>query len=278
MQYFLDTIETIPEGQGFSSFGPVHLAWLAGFVVFAIACSLFYRNSSQARRKHIRWLFAALLLADEAFKIVCLLVGGNYRASYLPLHMCSINIFLIALHALRPTRLVDNFLYAVCIPAALAALLFPTWVSLPPANFMHLHSFTVHILLATYPIMLTAGRDIRPQAKIFAGLRGPGACPGCPGLLYQPGAGHQFHVPDAGRRRQPAAPVRAGFRQPPVGLPGAGGGHFCRYVRPALLPKAPARPACPPNSIENSRPGQPRPGRLLCCALMRPRAGRRTLR
>ena len=173
MQYFLDTIETIPEGQGFSSFGPVHLAWLAGFVVFAIACSLFYRNSSQARRKHIRWLFAALLLADEAFKIVCLLVGGNYRASYLPLHMCSINIFLIALHALRPTRLVDNFLYAVCIPAALAALLFPTWVSLPPANFMHLHSFTVHILLATYPIMLTAGRDIRPQAKYL---------PGCVGL------------------------------------------------------------------------------------------------
>lgn len=173
MQYFLDTIETIPEGQGFSSFGPVHLAWLAGFVVFAIACSLFYRNSSQARRKHIRWLFAALLLADEAFKIVCLLVGGNYRASYLPLHMCCINIFLIALHALRPTRLVDNFLYAVCIPAALAALLFPTWVSLPPANFMHLHSFTVHILLATYPIMLTAGRDIRPQAKYL---------PGCVGL------------------------------------------------------------------------------------------------
>ena len=99
MQYFLDTIETIPEGQGFSSFGPVHLAWLAGFVVFAIACSLFYRNSSQARRKHIRWLFAALLLADEAFKIVCLLVGGNYRANYLPLHMCSINSF-----SLRCTR------------------------------------------------------------------------------------------------------------------------------------------------------------------------------
>lgn len=80
---------------------------------------------------------------------------------------------LIALHALRPTRLVDNFLYAVCIPAALAALLFPTWVRLPPANFMHLHSFTVHILLATYPIMLTAGRDIRPQAKYL---------PGCVGL------------------------------------------------------------------------------------------------
>lgn len=101
--------------------------------------------------------------------MACLLAGGNYRASYLPLHLCSINIFLIALHALHPSRLLDNFLYAICIPAALAALLFPTWVSLPVANFMHLHSFTVHILLASYPIMLTAGGDIRPQARYLPG-------------------------------------------------------------------------------------------------------------
>ncbi|MBQ9933879.1 MAG: YwaF family protein, partial [Ruminiclostridium sp.] len=31
--------------------------------------------------------------------------------------------------------------------------------------FMHWHSFTVHILLAGYPILLTAAGDIRPQAK-----------------------------------------------------------------------------------------------------------------
>lgn len=30
---------------------------------------------------------------------------------------------------------------------------------------MHLHSFTVHILLAVYPIMLTAGGDIRPRLR-----------------------------------------------------------------------------------------------------------------
>ena len=169
MKYFFDTIETIPEGLGFSHFGPLHLAWLAGAALFAAVCVFLYRYSAPARRRHIRWLFAALLLADEAFKVACLLAGGNYRASYLPLHLCSINIFLIALHALHPSRLLDNFLYAICIPAALAALLFPTWVSLPVANFMHLHSFTVHILLASYPIMLTAGGDIRPQARYLPG-------------------------------------------------------------------------------------------------------------
>ena len=116
MKYFFDTIETIPEGLGFSHFGPLHLAWLAGAALFAAVCVFLYRKSAPARRRHIRWLFAALLLADEVFKVACLLAGGNYRASYLPLHLCSINIFLIALHALHQSRLLDNFLYAICIP------------------------------------------------------------------------------------------------------------------------------------------------------------------
>ena len=92
-------------------------------------------------------------------------IGGNFNWDYLPLHLCSINIFLIALHAWKPSRLLDNFLYFICIPAATAALLFPTWTSLPAANFMFWHSTSVHILLAAYPIMLFSGGDIRPSVR-----------------------------------------------------------------------------------------------------------------
>lgn len=110
-------------------------------------------------------LFAVLLLADEAFKQIGLQIGGNFNWDYLPLHLCSINIFLIALYAWKPSRLLDNFLYFICIPAATAALLFPTWTSLPAANFMFWHSTSVHILLAAYPIMLFSGGDIRPSVR-----------------------------------------------------------------------------------------------------------------
>ena len=34
MQYFLDTVETIPEGVGFVMFGGLHLVWLAASFVF----------------------------------------------------------------------------------------------------------------------------------------------------------------------------------------------------------------------------------------------------
>ena len=165
MQYFLSTAETIPEGMGFSLFSPLHLTWLFLFLAAAVLCSLLYRRLTPAGRKRMRLAFAALLVADELFKVAGLLIGGTFLYGYLPLHLCSINIFLIAIHALRPCRPRDTYLYAVRRPAAVAALLFPTWTSLPLWNFMHLHSSTVHILLAVYPIMLTAGGDIRPRPR-----------------------------------------------------------------------------------------------------------------
>ena len=165
MEHFWDTIETIVEGYGFSLFGARHLVTLALFVLTAVLCCRGYARADAERRAKMRRVFAILLLLDEAFKQIGLQIGGNFDASYLPLHLCSINIFLIAVHAWRRSEVLDNFLYYICIPAATAALLFPTWTSLPAMNFMFLHSTSVHILLAVYPMMLFAAGDIRPSAK-----------------------------------------------------------------------------------------------------------------
>ena len=165
MTHFLDTIETIKAGYGFSLFGPRHLITLALFAAFTAGSCAVYGRADAEKRGKMRKLFAVLLLADELFKHVCLLAGGNFNWTYLPLHLCSINIFLIAIHAWRPCRTLGNFLYFICIPAAAAALLFPTWTALPAMNFMFLHSTSVHMLLAAYPIMLFSAREIRPELR-----------------------------------------------------------------------------------------------------------------
>ena len=165
MRYFLNTVETIEEGVGFNYFGATHLFWLTFFIIFAIGCCYIYKVSDKERRLKLRKLIALLIVSDEIFKIVMLLIGGNYSVKYIPLHLCSINIFIIAYHVYKPSKVLDNFLYAVCVPAALAALIAPTWIELPFMNFMHIHSFTIHILLATYPLMLVVGKDICPDIK-----------------------------------------------------------------------------------------------------------------
>lgn len=165
MEYFWYTSDTIPEGLGFSHFGGLHMVWLGMFAVLTAAACLLYRRMGSQGRGRWRKAIALLLVADELFKLIPMLILGTFEVSYLPFHLCSINIFLILRHAWKPGKLLDNFLYTVCIPGALAALLFPTWTKLPAANYMCIHSFSVHILLAMYPIVLTAGGDIRPEAR-----------------------------------------------------------------------------------------------------------------
>lgn len=161
----MDTTETIPTGVGFSHFDGLHIAWLALFAVITIVNCVWYRKMNSQSRARWKKIVAILLVADEIYKMVFLIIGGRYAPDYLPLHLCSINIFVIAIHAWKPSKLLNGFLYTVCIPGAMAALLFPTWTSLPLLNFMHLHSFTVHILLALYPIVLGTAGELSPSVR-----------------------------------------------------------------------------------------------------------------
>ena len=165
MQYFLDTTETVPPNIGFMHYDSLHLAWLGIFFIITILSIFWYKKLSDQGRRQWKKTIAILLLIDEFFKVVMLIIGGRYLASYLPLHLCSINIFLISFHAWKPSKMISGYLYTVGIPGALAAMLFPSWTSLPLANFMHLHSFTVHILLALYPITLAAAGELAPEVK-----------------------------------------------------------------------------------------------------------------
>ncbi|MBQ7085848.1 MAG: YwaF family protein [Clostridia bacterium] len=165
MKYFLDTTGTIPKGVGFSQYGLLHIVWLVIFLATLVIVSRIYKKSDSEKRAKIRKIVAWLIVADEIWKMFFLTIGGRYEWEYLPFHLCSVNIFLILWHAYKPNKVVDNFLYLVGIPGAVAAMLFPSWVKLPLFNFMHLHSFTIHTLLVLYPTMLTYAGDIKPQIK-----------------------------------------------------------------------------------------------------------------
>ena len=167
MTYFWETVDTIAPGLGWPHFGPFHLAVLAVFLLLGAVLCRGYCGMDTDKRRRWRRTVALLLVVDELFKDFGLLYGGNFSLDYLPLHLYSINIFLIVLHAWRRPKLLDTFLYFVCLPAACAALLFPTWAPLPPLNFMVIHSFTVHFLLALYPLALTLRGDMDPQPRAF---------------------------------------------------------------------------------------------------------------
>ena len=167
MKYFCETVETIKKGVGFAHFDLTHILWLVALAVAAVGCCLLYRWLGARGKRVMLWVMVGLVLADELWKMAWLFALDLYIPKYLPLHLCSINIFLILFYAIKPTKVVGNFLYCICLPAAAAALLFPTWTKLPFWNFMHLHSFSIHILLFVIPLMLAVGGTIRPDFRLL---------------------------------------------------------------------------------------------------------------
>lgn len=163
--YFWYTEEIIPPGQGFSHFGILHLCVLGILIGVCILGTLLYRRLDSRGRDVFRKTVALMMMVDELFKDISLIVLGLWTPEYLPLHLCNINLFVTTFHAFKPTKPVGLYLYTVCIPGALAAMLFPSWTVLPAWNFMFLHSTIAHILLVLYPVALTVAGDIKPQPK-----------------------------------------------------------------------------------------------------------------
>ena len=164
--YTVDTMQALHgyDYHAFELFGPVHLFWLGLCAFLCAGGSVLSRRLGPAGRQRVLRLLTLLLLADELLKDVSSLATGQFVWAFLPFHLCSINLFVCVWYALRPHPLAAEVLYALCLPGAAAALLFPSWQALPLWNVMHLHSSTVHTMLVLFPVLLLAG-GFRPHVR-----------------------------------------------------------------------------------------------------------------
>ena len=169
---FFYTSETVPEGLGFAGFGLTHILWLlAGLTLWIFGC-IFYRRLNTDKRKIMLRVLGSYIFAQEMLKNVVLLCLGEFSWGYLPFHLCGVNILLIAFDVIKQTKIVRSFLYYFAIPGAALALLFPNWTEMPFWNFFHLHSFTIHILLVFYPLLLVTSGQVETDLK--SALKGVG--------------------------------------------------------------------------------------------------------
>ena len=165
MSLFFRYQTELPQGVGFALFGPKHLAVLAGMALVIIGVSALYGRTSPAKRAACRRRFAWFLLALEAGKDVWLATKGHFDNTYLPLHLCGLAIFVSLADAYFPSRTTHALLYFLCMPGALAALLFPNWTQYPVWNIQSQQSFWMHGLLMAYPIMQLAAHEWRPALR-----------------------------------------------------------------------------------------------------------------
>ena len=160
----------LPE-TGFALFGGVHLGVLGLTIVLVVAmCIVSKRLDNDRQWLLFRLWVVAILLMELVQQFSFPFIHGNYWLSHIPLHMCGLLIFIEAAHVTRPNKFTGEILYALGLPGAIAAMIFPNWTMAPITNFYSLQSFVIHAFHIVFVVMLLFTGHIRPS---FRGLWRP---------------------------------------------------------------------------------------------------------
>ncbi len=164
-RYFFLAKENVPSDMGFEFYDGYHLSWLCLISLFVIVISIGYKKTKLKDRHTFRKIYGTVVLLTEVYYQLVLLITGQYNVNYLPFHLCGLAIFLCFYDCFKPNDVIREFLYCLCMPGALMALLFPNWSDCPIFNFSSINSFIVHGLLVAYPVMLINAKEFSPDYK-----------------------------------------------------------------------------------------------------------------
>lgn len=165
---------------GFSHYSGGHVFFLVLSAAVIAALCLVCRKLGNKGRRRLRLCIGIAVLCLELAREINLIAGGAFGINYLPLHLCSLAVFFSFFHSLFPNETTGNFLYSLCMPGALCALLFPDWTAYPVFCLHSIIGFASHTLLVAYPLMCVISGMITPCVKHLP------RCAGILGLLALP--------------------------------------------------------------------------------------------
>ncbi len=159
----------LPEGSGFQLWGGAHTAVMIIAALFLTVSVLLFLRSDERKRKIGLRVVAFLLPVLEAAKIIALTIVGRMGIGHLPLHLCSMAIYLYPVAVLTGNAQIRETLTEIglitLLPAAVSAVVFPDWTMYPIWNFYSLHSFLWHTLQVLFPLLCLLNGWCRPSIR-----------------------------------------------------------------------------------------------------------------
>ena len=152
-------------GAPFKLFGMAHIA--AILVVLALNLGLTRFKSATARTKNqLRWILALTLWGNEAAWHIWNIVQGAWAIqSMLPLHICSLMVWLSGLMLVTRSYRIYEFSYFLGIGGALQILITPDLGIYGFPHFRFFQTFLSHGLIITAAITMTTVEGFRPTWK-----------------------------------------------------------------------------------------------------------------
>jgi hypothetical integral membrane protein (TIGR02206 family) len=149
-------------GTPFKFLGVAHIAALLFLVLLNIFLQR-YRSRDEATRKKVRIILAVLLWLDEASWHIWNIANGTWNVQeHLPLHACSILIWLAGFMLILKNYRIYEFVYFMGISGALQALMTPDIGIYGFPHFRFFQTFLSHGLLVTTAVYMTTVEGMRP--------------------------------------------------------------------------------------------------------------------
>ena len=153
------------QGPAFELFGNTHLAALAGLVLLNLIL-ISFRNTSEGTKAGLRWLLALILWFNEfAWHYWNYVVGKWTIQTMLPLHLCSLLVWVGALMLVTKSYRIYEFMYFMGIAGAIQALATPDLGIYGFPHFRFFQTFISHGLIVTSAIYMTVVEGFRPTLK-----------------------------------------------------------------------------------------------------------------
>ena len=123
---------------------------------------------SQVLRKRVRYTMSAILIINEALWHVWNLYVGQWTIqTMLPLHVCSIFVYLNAFMLAKGSYPFYEFAYFMGIGGAMQAILTPDLGIYDFPHFRYYQTFISHGLIVSAAIYMTVVEGLRPTWKSF---------------------------------------------------------------------------------------------------------------
>jgi hypothetical integral membrane protein (TIGR02206 family) len=155
-------------GPPFQFFGIGHLIALSLIVIFCLSFLYLRNHWTDVQKKRFRRTLAIILFLNEIAWHAWAAYWGIWNIqTMLPLHMCSVVVWLTIYMLLTKNYQIYEISYFLGIGGALQALLTPDITGYGFPHFRAFNSFLAHGLLVSVPIYMTVVEGFRPTLASF---------------------------------------------------------------------------------------------------------------
>lgn len=160
----------------FKGFGPVHI--ISILIPLIVCTSLIFwgvKTNADAERRKIRYILAALVVLVRGARYGMDVYFGVFDwFDLFSLHICHIDLIVLTICLIRPSRALFSFCFLIGIPAALSVVLFPGSNHPAPGLPRALFFIMSHMMLIMGAVYLAVVERLKPSLKAYLWVAGIG--------------------------------------------------------------------------------------------------------